>query len=51
MSCLQEGGMRHIVYYPTPASLAARVQLAAKLGVGLSIWELGQGIDIFMDLL
>jgi chitinase domain-containing protein 1 len=43
--------MRHTVYYPTPAALAARIQLAEQLGVGLSIWELGQGIDSFMDLL
>lgn len=48
---VQEGDMRHTVYYPTPAALAARIKLAEQLGVGLSIWELGQGLDSFMDLL
>lgn len=48
---VQENGMRHTVYYPTPAALAARIQLAEQLGVGLSIWELGQGMDSFLDLL
>jgi spore germination protein YaaH len=47
----KEAGVRHSVYSPTPAALAARVQLAEQLGVGLSIWELGQGMDVFMDLL
>lgn len=48
---VQDGGLRHTVYYPTPAALAARIKLASELGVGLSIWELGQGVDSFLDLL
>lgn len=48
---VQDGGLRHTVYYPTPAALEARVRLAEQLGVGLSIWELGQGMDSFLDLL
>jgi len=48
---MQDGGLRHVVYYPTPAALAARIKMAEELGVGLSIWELGQGLDSFLDLL
>lgn len=47
----QEGRMRHTTYFPTPAFLEARVKLAQQLGAGLSIWELGQGMECFMDLL
>jgi hypothetical protein len=34
----QDGGKRRQMFYPTPASLAARVELARKWGAGLSIW-------------
>lgn len=51
LSCLQENGVRHTIYFPTPASLQARVELASELGVNLAIWELGQGLDSFLDLL
>eukprot|EP00736_Rhodelphis_marinus_P000504 Rmarinus@m.12327 len=46
-----EHGTDHMVYFPTPFSIEARVQLAAKLGVGISVWEIGQGLDCFFDLL
>ncbi|EQC35169.1 hypothetical protein SDRG_07401 [Saprolegnia diclina VS20] len=43
-------GRRH-VYYPCLQSIDDRLALYAKAHVGAAIWEIGQGLDYFYDLL
>ncbi|GAV03212.1 hypothetical protein RvY_13671 [Ramazzottius varieornatus] len=41
----------HIVHYPTLKSLDERINLSIMMNVGLAIWDLGQGLEYFLDLL
>eukprot|EP00252_Welwitschia_mirabilis_P021606 TRINITY_DN5583_c0_g2_i1.p1 TRINITY_DN5583_c0_g2~~TRINITY_DN5583_c0_g2_i1.p1 ORF type:complete len:254 (+),score=39.28 TRINITY_DN5583_c0_g2_i1:47-763(+) len=46
-----EQSKQHRVFYPTPESISMRIEKARMLGAGLSIWEIGQGLECFFDLL
>ncbi|XP_073288729.1 uncharacterized protein [Primulina huaijiensis] len=43
--------VNHVVFYPSLMSISQRLQLALSWGAGVSIWEIGQGLDYFFDIL
>ncbi|CAB1097870.1 unnamed protein product [Ectocarpus sp. CCAP 1310/34] len=46
-----EGMQEHVATFPTLAFIQERIDLASELGVGLALWELGQGMPYWFDLL
>lgn len=45
------GTESHVVYYPTPLYVSSRLDSYKSYGCGVSIWEIGQGLDYFFNYL
>ncbi|KAJ0861008.1 putative glycoside hydrolase family 18, catalytic domain, glycoside hydrolase superfamily [Helianthus annuus] len=46
-----DGNDQHVVFYPSLLSIEMRLDEARSWGAGISIWEMGQGLDYFFNLL
>ncbi|KAJ0499822.1 putative glycoside hydrolase family 18, catalytic domain, glycoside hydrolase superfamily [Helianthus annuus] len=46
-----DGNDQHVVFYPSLLSIEMRLDEARSWGAGISIWEIGQGLDYFFNLL
>ncbi|KAI8849166.1 hypothetical protein BC829DRAFT_443170 [Chytridium lagenaria] len=46
-----EKGEKHEVWYPSLKSLDERLLAIEELGTGISVWEIGQGLDFFFSMM